>query len=484
MVKTQLSFEYLKKIDKIKEFLKYTNKSEKSLRTYFSAFDKFFPFLIDFYEIIENFDLEAHLTKGINETNKIKKEWSNNGVVDKVIEAWLGISKEQRSRLFMKWVNEQEKDIQNTYVNYTWRAQGLLSQISEDWSANPKTMKKIESNGIHVDEDKEIDLADVGELYNKLSPKYKMILKMMMYTGLNPADLVQLKPIDFKKISNKEKYGNKVYYFVMKKRVKSEGKNVIYLHVYTEEFMNEIKSFFEMEKTLKYNKTKQADKVTQLRKNTRFEVVKEYNNFIEFKGKNNWKKDEKKNIFGDIKATAISDAFKYRNSGKAKHRVLPSTVRRLCFTRIGKIFTNDPKERDIYDLWTQHKVGVLVEHYITDLIYKTVSFLENNKIQSAVLLGNMGDYIKESITLKQKIDDIETLKAENKELKDEIESIKDLYEKDIKEIYEKKIIELREEMKSMFEEFGYRDDLDKRVKKGEMSEGEARAEYHGFEKPK
>ena len=414
MVKTHISIEYLKQVDKIKEFLKYTNKTEKSLKTYFLALDKFFYYLVDFFEIVENFDLTEHLKKKINETNKVKEEWSKNGVADKVFKAWLKIDKEKRSGLLMKWVNKQEEDIRNTYINYIWRIQGLLSQVSEDWSANPKTMKKIRQNGFKLEE--EIVFADIGELYNKLSPKYKMILKIMMYTGLNPADLVKLKPNDFQKISNKEKYGDKVYYFVNKDREKTKHKDVQFIHVYTEDFMKEIREYFEIEKTLKYHKTKQANKVEQFKKDLRFEVVKEYKDYIEFNGKKNWLKDQNKEIFGGIRAEAITDAFRYHNSGE--HRLLPSTVRSLCFTRLRNVFSM--ADEDIYLLWTQHKAGMITKAYIRDLIPRIITLLENNKIQSAVLLGNMGDYIKENITLKKKFDDIETLKEENKELREQL----------------------------------------------------------------
>ena len=126
MVKTHINIEYLKQVGKIKEFLKYTNKSEKSLKTYFLALDKFFFYLVDFIEIVENFDLTEHLKKKINETNKVKEEWSKNDVADKVFKAWLKIDKEKRSGLFMKWVNKQEEDTRNTYINYIWRIQGLF----------------------------------------------------------------------------------------------------------------------------------------------------------------------------------------------------------------------------------------------------------------------------------------------------------------------------------------------------------------------
>lgn len=467
MVKTQISLEYLKQDEKIKDFLKYTNKSEKSLKTHFSAYNKFFPYLVNFFEIIEDFDLNEYLSKKINETNQIKIEWIENDIVDKTVKEWLKIDAEKKSNLFMKWANSQGEDKKNTYMNYVWRVQGLFAKVGREWTANPKTMEQIKSNGFHLEE--EIVFADVGELYNKLRPKYKMILKMMMYTGLNPADLVKLKPKDFQKISNSEKYGEKVYYFVNKDRTKTTNKNVQFIQVYTESFMNEIIEYFQTEKILKYNKTKQANKVEQLKKDPRFEVVKEFKNFIEFNGKKDWKKDQNKEIFGGIRAEAISDAFSYHNG--SEHRVLPSTVRSLCFTRLRSVFSM--ADEDIYLLWTQHKAGMITKAYIMDLIPRIIGLLEDNKIQSAVLLSNMGDYIKENITLKDKIDDIETMKVENKELKQEMESMKQLHKEEMNN--------LRTEVKSMFEELGYKKDLNQKVKKGEISEGEARVEYQGIE---
>lgn len=342
----------------------------------------------------------------------------------------------------MKWANEQGKlqDKKNTYMNYVWRVQGLFAKVGREWSANPKTMEQIKSNGFHLKE--EIVFADVGELYNKLSPKYKMILKMMMYTGLNPADLVKLKPKDFQEISNKEKYGNNVYYFVNKDRIKTSNKNVQYIQVYTETFMKEIIGYFEMKNTLKYNKTKQAKKVEQLRKfaeneelrikkfNSKVEkkedkqeprcvLVKEYKNHIEFVHNRDWKNDKNEEIFGGIRAEAITDAFRYHNG--SEHRVLPSTVRSLCFTRLRSVFSM--ADEDIFLLWTQHKAGMITKAYIMDLIPRIIGLLEDNKIQSAVLLGNMGDYIKETITLKKKLDEVDVLKGKVAELENTIQEI-------------------------------------------------------------
>ena len=146
LVKTKICLDYLKQDEKIKDFLKYTNKSEKSLNTHFSAYNKFFPYLINFFEIIENFNLEEYPSKKINESNEIKEEWIKNGVVKKTNEAWLKIDAEKKSNLFMKWANkngEGDKKRKATYMNYVWRTQGLFTKIGINWSANPKTMEQI-----------------------------------------------------------------------------------------------------------------------------------------------------------------------------------------------------------------------------------------------------------------------------------------------------------------------------------------------------
>ena len=466
MTKTQISLDYLKEVEKIKEFLRFTTKSEKSLKTYFLAFDKFFPFLVDFFEVVEKFNLTEHLEKKVNEINEVKTEWSNTGVVDKVFEEWSNLDKEKRSNLFMKWVNSKDEDIRNTYLNYVWRAQGFLKKVHKKWKANPDTIDKLVSNGLHLDDSENITLSDVGELYNKLSDKYKLILKMMLYTGLNPADLVTLKPTDFKRISDEEKYRDNIYFYVNKIREKSKHKNVNFLQVYTESFMNEIIDYFETKKTLKYNKVKQSKQVEKLRKDDRFVVVKEYKNFIEFSGNKDWEKDKKEFIFGGIKSTSISGAFSYQNGDKIARKVLPSTVRRLCFSRLAPLFNNTQIESDIYNLWSQHSAGIMGNHYMTTLIETIILRLEKNDIQKAVLLGNMGDYIKKNNTLIKKIKEIENMKKE-------MESMKQLHKEEMSN--------LRDEVRTMFEDFKYKKDLDDRVKKGEITSDEARVEYQGIE---
>lgn len=82
-------------------------------------------------------------------------------------------------------------------------------------------------------------------------------------------------------------------------------------------------------------------------------------------------------------------------------------------------------DEDIYLLWTQHKAGMITKSYIRDLIPRIIVLLEVGKIQSAVLLGSMGDYIKEAITLKKKLDEVDELKGRVSELENTIKKFLD-----------------------------------------------------------
>ncbi len=496
MVKIVINLDYLKQHDKIKKSIRNGRISDKTLKTNFSALDKFFPYLLDTLELDENFDLDEYFEKTTKEKNEIKAGWVKNDLINKVWQEWENkLDEDDRANRLMKWVDNHE-DFKNTYLNYIWRIQGLFKNLNKLWRANPLLMDQIEPSPMHLDEDENIDFNDVIKLYSKLSQKYKLLLKMMMYTGLNPADLVELKPVDFRRIYNEKKYGNKPYYYMHKLRVKSKGKQVKYLHVYTMEFMEEIKAYFEMKNTLKYNKTNQAKKVEKLRKfaeeedirvkkiNSKIEkkedkqeprciLVKEYKNFIEFIHNRDWKKDQKENIFGNIKSTAVSDALSYHNGGDVQVKVMPSTIRRLSFSRLASAFTQGIEDTDLFGLWTQHKVGIITENYMTQLITLTINKLKDELIQPKVYIENMTEYFKETTTLREKIDDIKTLKDKNKELENEMNSMKQLHKEEM--------TNLRTEVKSMFDEFSYKQDLNLRVNKGEMTEGEARAEYQGFE---
>lgn len=100
---------------------------------------------------------------------------------------------------------------------------------------------------------------------------------------------------------------------------------------------------------------------------------------------------------------------------------MPSTIRRLCFTRTEKTFSLADKE--IYDIWTQHKASLLARHYIMSLMSRII---ENNyveKIQRAVLIGNVEQCISKINGLEKGLEEINELKAKNRELTDDFAEI-------------------------------------------------------------
>jgi len=77
---------------------------------------------------------------------------------------------------------------------------------------------------------------------------------------------------------------------------------------------------------------------------------------------------------------------------------MSSSIRRLCFTLIKEVFIL--KDSDIYNLWTQHKEGVLTRNYITDLVDRTIKNEYVEKISEKILIGKVDKYIREVKDLK------------------------------------------------------------------------------------
>ena len=372
---------YLKEVKPIEEYLKDTSKSEKTINTYLLALDKFFPFLVNRFKSeikeIEDFDYETYFRfddkpddRKPDDTKSykidIKKKWEKLGIADKIItEYWLPLNANTKSNLLMKWSNvgseldtfvrkernkKELKDAKNTYLNYVWRIQGFLTRLGFEYKANPREMSKITTNGFHLSE--EITYEDVIKLYEELDKtKYKLILKIIMYCGFNPADIVLLRPTDF------ERYKDTKLFVLVRKRKKTANKDTQYLVIFHEKFINELKDYF-----------KRAHN-------------------------QEWSKNNKQIIF-NIASNTISDTFKYhRDKADLNPLLLPSSIRRLCFTRIKELFTL--AEEDIYNLWTQHKACLLTRHYITDIMERFIRKNYIELIQRKVLIGNIKQYIAE-----------------------------------------------------------------------------------------
>lgn len=429
MGKTTLYINYLKEINPIKEYLKDTSISDKSIKTYLQAIDKIFPYLVDRFKekIGITFSLEKYYEQitinereNTNKKNEIRKNWEQNDIPNKVFNEWRQISQNKKANLLMKFANQlasKYKDTnRNSFVNYIWRIQGFLAKLGRDYEANPKIMEKTEMNGFHLEETTTYE--DVLQFYEKINnPKYKLILKIMMYSGLNPIDIIALKPIDFKRFQKSD------YYYIMKKRIKTMHKDTYFVIAFHTIFINEIKEYFERTIIKHYKKATQQDKIEKYMKHPNFEVIENKPNYVKFKGQYNWNTNKKQKIFGNIASKTVSDTFRYHiKKDKLNPDLMPMNIRRLSFTRLLDVFSL--KDRDIYDIWTQHKAGIITRSYTIDLLTRTIPYLEKGKVQDAVLIGTIGSFIRELNGYKNGMNRIKDLEKENKDLKNEITEIK------------------------------------------------------------
>lgn len=414
MGRTPIHINYLKEIKPIKIYLRDTTLSKKSLKTKFLALDKFFPFLVqrfrnkideikideikEIYKFLElNYEnneqtdelfLKTVIELEPNQKNEFNKMIGRLNVANKIFEIWITLTSNTKSNLLTKWAKisaklngENKKNPYNTYVNYIWRIQGLFSRLGTEFEANPKNLDQIKSD-FNLSQD--INYDDVAELYEVLPPKYKLILKIMMYSGLNGEDIVNVKPIDFKPYKNEEKYGEKEWRYIWKIRIKTNNKDIYYLLVFDIPFYIEIKDYFSL--------------------------------------KRNWEKHKNECIF-PIASNTITDVFKHhRDKNGLNPKLLPSEIRKLCFTRLEDVFSL--KDRSLFDIWSQHKPKdfILEKHYITNKLDKAIKYLP--KIQEKVLIGNVRSYIAEINGYKKGMEKIAELEARDKDIAEILQGIK------------------------------------------------------------
>lgn len=248
--------------------------------------------------------------------------------------------------------------IKNSLRVYVWNFQGLLSSI--DCKANPKNLIKIDNNA--SPEECEITKDDVEKLFDKLNPKYKLILKIhFLFGGLNPADIVELCLNDFKKV-------NAQFYFIHKNRSKTAKKGGKIFNVIHASLFDEISTFFETE-NLKLDNSMQR--------------TKNYPIFFHWERK--YDEDTKKDWFYlvNLEERTISDEFRYViKQNKLNEKIIPKYIRQLAGTILGK--TLPDKYRLI---WTQHKQEIKTDpNYIKSTIPNLIEYYEI--IAKALLLGN------------------------------------------------------------------------------------------------
>lgn len=436
---------YLKNIKPIQEHLRDTPKSEKTIKTYLLSLDRFFPYLANrFNDVIENlkdFDLKGFYELETEAINNLTLNWDKQNINNEIFENWKNLSPEKKSDILMKWVKDCNESKyynkgntkKNTFLVYMWTIQGFFSKLGRDYEANPKNLAQLEQNGTKIGS--EISYNEVVELYERLNnDKYKIILKIMMYSGLNPIDILALSPKDFIRIdaeNNPFKYEiEKDYYYIKKVRTKTQRKSVEFLILLGIEFFNEIKNFFERKIILSVKKSN-TEKVKKLRSDKHFIIESESENSIKFSGSYNWNNDKKDKIFGKINSTTVSDAFRYCvDKNGLNPKLQPLHIRRLCFTKLQNLFVY--VDKPIYDLWTQHKIkGIVDQFYITNYLERIIeNYLE--RIEDSVLIGDLRVITEKANGYKKKAEkvdkhekDIQKLELKNNRLLTELNDTND-----------------------------------------------------------
>lgn len=161
-------------------------------------------------------------------------------------ENFLEVEENEKSIFLMEWVNDRFEAkkaknptgnfiaFKNTYLRDAWLINGLLGKLGKKYQANSKL---LESQTPNSNLELQVSLEDVKKLYDVLSLKYKLILKIMVFGGFNPIDVVNFTLADFKSHDEGD------YFYVYKLRHKTRSKKVMYLNVFRQDFFREIKNY-------------------------------------------------------------------------------------------------------------------------------------------------------------------------------------------------------------------------------------------------
>jgi len=330
--------------------------------------------------LVDNFIPESEVKRYLAALNQMYPDiLASFGDFDK----FLALDSNKKANFFNKWVEDKadqkiqsfpEKDrskVKSTYQVYAWNVQGLLSRMGPQYKANPKTVKKIDSNtNLFIS----LTRTDVETLFTVLPPNYQLMLKILfLWGGMNPKDIVSLTLNDFKQYDTD-------FYYIQKARSKTEKKGGKIFNICHKELYQDIKHYAEIEKH----------------------------------GNND-------PIF-DLTEGAISDTFRnYVLRYEINKECMPKIIRQLASTLLKKILPED-----FLLLWTQHKPRNIVEANYIKNIPDLIALYP--KIVEAVLLGNgykhqlevEQDIRKENALLRAKQ---ETQEVEIKDLKTQVAEI-------------------------------------------------------------
>lgn len=270
--------------------------------------------------------------------NKIQEKYGS-------FESFLEVEENEKSIFLMEWVNERYEAkktenpngdfiaFKNTGLRNVWLINGFLGKLGRKYTANTKLLEsQTPSSNLVL----QANLADVMKLHDVLSLKYKLILKIMLFTGMNPVDILNFTLADFKSHDD----GN--YFYVYKLRQKTKSKGVMFLNVFRRDFFNEIMRYAHAQR----------------------------------RGMND-------RIF-PISPKTLENTFQYHIK---KHNLNPKTMPRYI-RQLNATLLEDVLPSKYLLLWTQHKGDIMTRHYLKRNIAKFIQFYP--LIINAVELQKLG----------------------------------------------------------------------------------------------
>lgn len=212
-----------------------------------------------------------------------------------------------------------------------------------------------------------------------------------------------------------------------------------------------------------YLKEREQRKYKQLIEKTEKELTEVEKEELKLKSKlkgNDWLFVSEKNINRKILSNAFADNLTKVCEKLDLHNITPKSFRRYFKTELRKNRIADGVIKRMMGQKTD--VGTKYDYMFMKGAEEELAEFYSEEIEPLIQIGNGVKAGK----VNKKIE----------ELEDELIAMKQLHTEEMDE--------LRTEMKSMFEELGYKQNLNKRVKQGKITSEEARAEYLGIENPK
>jgi hypothetical protein len=370
MARPKKDLSYLETIPIIKDFLKDNNiLTDTRTRRYLLSLAKIYPYIIKQYG---NFDFFIELDS--NKKAHFFIEYINSEVNKK--------SKNHPEINYNK--------IKNNVLHTIWMVQGFLGYLGKHLRANPKWIEDFTPIPSFTSK---INISDIIDLHKILPYKGRTQLEIQTLTGWNNIDLTKLRLDDFTSIKRNTvqiDIDSDDFLYIAKTREKTWKKNVIYLNLFDRQFYDEI------ERYCRINSIKSSE------------------------------------IIFSVKPPAISELYRYylKKYTHLNQFTLPRYIRQFCFTQLQDIFKNDP---DLFNVWTQHKMGVLRTHYIKNYIERLIPLYP--KIKENLVLGNIKTLKIEVSQLKQNIKNEITL--QNEKIRNLEEKQKEIEENKIDNIAEK-----------------------------------------------